>query len=753
MMTPENGLADVIAGAVSAPPAPAMMGNDIGLDDEGHMISRKDPEPHEARRVLVKKIIADVKSDKKFWEKRFKMVKEDAKFAAGIQWQGSRTIDNGDKYTANVVLRHINGKVAALYAKNPKAIASRKQRMEYAIWDGSQTTLMQAQEAIATTSQAGLPLDPQTMALVMDIASGMANKARVDRIARTLELVYKHYQDNQVVPLKRSMKSLVRRVVTVGFGWCKLDFQREMEKKPDVTAKIADLTERMAVINRLSADLHDGEFHETDGEAEELRQALKRLQAEEEVLVSEGLTFLFPAATSIIPDKRTRSLEGFLGADWVTEEFLLTTDEVKEIYGVDLGKNFTNYSDAGVAIGRSSIPSTKNGEDRTPERCMVWITSNVKTGLVYTTCDGHADFLEEPRGPTVKLDRFWQIFPLTFNDTEASEDCTDGTDVFPPSDVRLVMSIQREYNRSRNGLREHRKANRPKTAVGAGQLTDDDKAKLSSHPAHAVLELQGIAPGQKVDDVLQTVKPAPIDPSIYDTNFLMEDFMRVVGSQEANIGGTSGSTATEASIAEGSRVSALSSNTDDLDDFLTLLARCGGQVLLAELSAQKATEIAGVGAAWPELTMQEIANEILLEIVAGSSGRPNKDKEIASLERLAPFMLQIPGIPPEWLFRQFVMRLDDKVDPEEAFTAGTPSIQAINALMAKAGQGAGAGAQTPNGGGAAPTGDGNTAPAQQGGQGAQNAPAAPTATGKPMVSGSQPNVDGRLGGGAPFVSA
>lgn len=767
MMNDQNGLADVIAATAAggdpgmqAMQAPAMQPPQSG---DGKMIDRTDPDPHDARKHLVARIIEDVKADKVHWGPRFKMVPQDARFASGIQWDGAKDMNNGGRYIANVVLRHINGKVAALYAKNPKAVATRRKRLEYAIWDGSKAMLDSAQQQMMLSGQTGVPPDPQTMALIQDIAAGMAEKARLDRIARTLEVVHDHQQNNQIVPFKRSMKALVRRVVTVGWAWVKIDYKRELGgKSPDVQSKIADITERLATIERMSADLHDGEFAHDDAEAEKLRLALKQLQSEPDVLVSEGLVYSFPAPTSIIPDKRCSQLQGFVGADWVTEEFLLTPDEVKEIYKVDLGKNYTRYNENGIERGKVSVPSSgPRKETERDDRCMVWVTSNAKEGLVYTTCDGYQDFLEEPRGPSVKLDRFWQIFPLTFNDAEPAEGCADGTDVFPPSDVRMLMPIQKEYNRSRNGLREHRKANRPKTGVAQGMLSDDDKGKLASHPANAVIELMGLQPGQKVEDLLQPIKGAPIDAALYDTNFLMEDMMRVVGSQEANIGGTSGATATESSIAEGSRVSALSSNTDDLDDMLTELARAAGQILLMELSVEKAKEIAGPGAAWPELTRQELANEVLLEIVAGSSGRPNKDKEVASLERLLPFMLQIQGIAPTWLLKQIVNRLDDRIDPEDAMLSGMPSIQALNALAAKAAQagamgggaGGGAGGQTPNGGGAAPTGDGTTAPAQQGAQGAQNAPAAPSAGGMPMSAGAQPNVDGRLGGAAPFITA
>ena len=724
-------------------------------EGQGNIINRDIPEPHEARANLVKKWADRVLADKKHFEDKFKRVREDMRFAYGIQWDGAKDTDNDGRYTANIVLRHANQKVAALYAKNPKAIARRRKRLEYGVWDGNTATLEMAMMQAQNAMMGGGIVDQATMGLLADIAKAQEQKKLVDKIGKTLELVYAHYQDNQPVPFKTSMKKLVRRATIAGWAWVKLDFIRTFEQQPDVRAKISDITERLAAIERLNADLNDGEISTTDAEAEQLRLSLQALQAEPEILAQEGLTWHFPSPTAIIPDKKCVQLQGFVGADWVTEEFLLTPEQVKETYGVDLGDRYTQYID-----DKSGVPKQAPGSGTTDRenggKCMVWEIYSSADGLVYTVCDGYPDFLREPHAPNVKLERFYPFFLLAFNDVDSE------IDIFPPSDTSLLRPMQKEYNRSRNGLREHRKANRPKYATPANLLSDDDKRKLQNHPANALLELQGLAPGQKVDDLLQAVKPAPIDPALYDTGFVMEDIYRVVGSQEANMGGASGATATETSIAEGSRVTGLSSNTDDLDDLLTDMARAGGQVLLMELSPEKAAEIAGPGATWPNMSRAEIAQELLLEVQAGSSGRPNRDKDVAILERLLPFMLQVPKVNPEWLLKQMVERIDDRIEIEDAILSGMPSITALNALAAKAAQpggdpaagGApgGSGAVTPNGGGAS-AGQGPNDPALQGGQGAMNAPAAPAANGAPMPIGAPPNTDGRLGGASPYPSA
>jgi hypothetical protein len=270
--------------------------------------------------------------------------------------------------------------------------------------------------------------------------------------------------------------------------------------------------------------------------------------------------------------------------------------------------------------------------------------------------------------------------------------------------VALLYHMQQEHNVSRQRLREHRDANRPKHATSKGKLDEEDKAKLSGSCAHEVVELNGMAPGDKIENILQAVPHNPIDPNLYEVNSTFEDMLRVGGSQEANLGGTAGATATESSIAEASRMSSIGSNVDDLDDFLTELAKSASHVLLYELSLETVQEIAGPGAVWPEWSKDEIARDLWLEIRAGSSGKPNKAQEIQNFERLAPFLLQTPGVSPRWFFGQAVERLDDRLDITDAYLDGLPSMTALN------------GAPQPG------TGNPATDPRQQGARGQNNAP-------------------------------
>jgi hypothetical protein len=214
---------------------------------------------------------------------------------------------------------------------------------------------------------------------------------------------------------------------------------------------------------------------------------------------------------------------------------------------------------------------------------------------------------------------------------------------------------------------------------------------------------------------VQAVPVPGVDPNLYETGQIFTDIQLVVGSSEATFGGTAQATATESAIAANSLASDDQASVDDLDSFLTVLARSSGQVLLKEMSQEKVMAVVGPGALWPQMSLADIANELYLEVEAGSSGKPNQATEVNNFKELAPLLMQIPGITPYWLAKEAVKRLDDRIDLTEALSAGMPSIVTQNRM----GMG-GPQQQLPP-----PGGDGTEAPADQGAQGAANGPPAP----------------------------
>jgi hypothetical protein len=655
-------------------------------------IARGEPEVAPERAAQVKKWLGDIKKAEKKYEPRFKQMRENMRIArtgAVDKW------DSKTFYTVPIIGRHINQAVASLYAKNPRVAVKRKERLLSTVWDGTVQSLQMAMQALAMN-----PMDMASAQVLADAQQAKMHQQMLDKVCKTAELVLGYYWNEPALSFKEQLRAAIRRAKVCGVAYIELNFQRQMEPAHERTGDFSPHQQQIQHFEANLGDYVDGKLNDNDPRVDELATQLSKMQNDPEVIVREGPLYDFPSATNVIPDPKFRSLKGFVGCDWLATKRLMSPAKVKEIYKVDISEQFSAYKPDGTDVTDRSYVEGEESKER--GMACVYEVQDKATGTYFTVCDGYKDYLKEPTAPVPAIERFWKTYTLVFNEAEVE----DGEDRFPPGDPELLRHAQRDYNTSRQGLREHRRANRPKYFSRRGTLEQQDKDNLAEAEANAIIEVNS-ADGPP-SSVLEAWKPVPIDPGVYDTTPYMEDVLRGVGSQEANVGGTSGDTATESSIAEGSRLLAIQAQVEELDEMMTELARGTLQALMLELDPMTVQEVAGPGAVWPELTKDQIYKEIDVEVKAGSSGRPNRAAELASMERALPFLIQIPGINPMALARKYSELLDISVD--ELVIEGMPSIQAINSMAGKAMAGAQA------------TGDPRSDPNQQGGEGQDNAP-------------------------------
>jgi len=657
--------------------------------DAGSGVVREVPDVEPGRAALVSQWTKRIKHAKGTHRGVFERMRKDMRYArsgAADEWVAA------GNYVANITQRHINQAVATLYAKNPKAVAKRRPRLEFKVWDGDPQSYQMAVQTVMAN-----PMEPNAIAVVMEVEQARQRRVMLTRMGKTLEIAFNYYLDEQDPPFKLSMKQLVRRTKVCGVGFLELGFQRLFEQRPEISAQITDATDQLATMQRLIQDMSDGELVRDDPGVAELQATVDALKEQENVIAREGPVFGFPRSTEIVVDPACTNIASFAGARWIAREYMMQPSRIQEVYNVDIkGQSYTEYK----ADPRDyAIDTELDGRDKQSRGPVcVWQVQDKATGTCFAIADGYPDFLKSPAAPDVLIERFFTIFTLVFNDIE------DEKEIYPPSDVFNMRHMQDELNRSRQGLREHRHANRPAYAATRGKLEDEDKKNLASRPANAIIELNSLGVGEKIEDVFQPIKPVGIDPNMYETNMVFEDVLRVVGTQEAVLGATSsGGSATEAAIGEGARVSTVSSDVDDLDEFLGEVAKSTSQLMLLEIDAQTIEQIVGVGAVWPQLSRDDIVKEVYLSVKAGSSGRPNRAAELANLERGMPFILQLPGLNPTPLAKHYLELLD--IDAEEAVAEGLPSIIALNSMMGRQAQ--------------ASTGDPATDPGQQGGRGGE----------------------------------
>lgn len=699
--------ADVVAAAAANPDqAPRMMRRDI-------------PAPNQARAALVKEMHADIDASKQRWAKDFERMKENLRL---LRLGANQAWADAGLYRANIIQEHVNSRTARLYARNPVLRVERRASMDFQMWDGSAATLQAA---------AMDPANPASAAIVQDAMQGGMRRRMMDGVARSLQLVAKHQIQQVRPPFKQSMKRSVARTLSMGVSFVELGYERHMQPHPDTMANTSNMEVRLAHIERLLADIHDPEAVAATPEAreaEELRLAIENMKNQATVVTDEGLRFDFPAAMSIIPDRGLVDLRGFLGCDRVTREYIWTVDQVKEMFGVDVRTSGTMYYSDDTKAWPTALTPAREGEalGETKKVC-VWQTYNRKDGLVYWGVKGYPDFLAEPAEPPVKLARFWPWFALVFTQADAIPD-DDVVTPYPVSDVERIAHMQDEYNRSRQGLRDHRIAARPKAVTPRGKLQDADKTNLLTGDAHSLIELEGMQPNEKIDDVVQWMKHPGIDPGMYDTTPQFQDIGRVVGAQGADMGSVSGATATEVSRAANSADAVAESYVDDLNTFLSELFVEAGRVLLMEMDEATVKKVAGPGAQWPAIPTEDLFDGLYLDIQAGTAGRPNRMADLQALQMVTPTLLQIPGVNPSWLAKEMIKRLDDNIDPADAILEGIPSIMAMAKMAGGMGPGGPAGpGDAPDKGpsdGAAKT-EGAAAGGDNGQGGAMNTPAAP----------------------------
>lgn len=674
-------------------------------------VLREPPKVDESRRRLVMNWQQEIRKDKEFFKDDWKRMREDmqyALFGATQDWVKS------DNYTVPIINRHINLTVAALYAKNPKAQAKRKKKLRFTAWDGTKESAMAAFQMLQMAAQQGMPADPTSQAIIQEIQEAKQYDQMIDKLGKTLEILFEYYTGESNPNFKQEMKQCVRRAKTCGVAYIALGFQRVLEESPEIVRQIDDMNQQISLIETKLQDQIDGVIGEGDPELDELKSMMEDLQNAKMIISREGLTFNFPKSLNVIPHRACKQLRGFVGADYITHEFDLTPEQIEQVYKVDVRDCYKAYRNgqpvtAGVETSSGQTDTEMTDYDRGSSdtsransrggTARVWAVQSRRTGQIFTLVEGWPDFVEAPAAPELQVNGFYTIFPLTFNDVE------DEKAIFPMSDVHYLKHPQREYNNSRQGLREHRVANRPKYFTRKGAMEDDEKDTLRTAPAHSVFEMN-VLEGD-INQVIQAHKPVPIDPSLYDTGAIMKDIMFGVGTQEPNMGNTGDSTATASSISENSRNTTLASNVDDLDEFLSDIARASGQILLMNVDETTAKKVAGPGSVWPQLDPTQITEELFLNVKAGSSGRPNKAAELANMERGMPYLIQLGGVKGEVLARRYADLLE--IDEEDLIVEGLPSITAINAMAAKSAT------MQPG------TGDPATDPNQQGGQGGQNA--------------------------------
>ena len=612
----------------------------------------------------------------------FERMEENGAFVSGRQWPGQKKIQTKD-YVANVILKVIKGMEAALYARNPKVSATKRKRLDFEIWDEKIESL---QAAVAATMHAVPAMTPeqdlqnqkikqQAQALLKDVEIGKKFQQTVDKVAATLEIVDQWMIDNIEPDFVKQMKQLVFRALVCCVGYVEQDWQRQYEHafgSTETESSIGGMAKKAQHI----IDQHDEKKIKSDSkEMVDLHAAaLSIVQSalnDDQNNVHERICLSFPQSTSIIPDPDCTNIDGWVGADWISHEYITPVDKVNEYFELT-GEDALKMEGGTKIYDASGEPSDKQGnppaeaDQNKKPRCAlrhVWVKS---TKSEFWIVDGHKKFIKKPAPIWPETNQLWPIHALVFNNVESNESEKNKVSIFPPSHVDMLKSAQVEWNKARDNLSAQRDQNVPFYGVNAGKLPESDMKKLQDHKRGEVIPFKGLAENQSISDVVKSFQHEKIDPAAYDVAPMLQDLLYVTTGEQSAPGKKE--SATSASIQEHARNAVLSSEVANLDSLLSVLARQRSEILLGELTPENAKRIAGRGAAWPSepKERQEFIQAMYLDVKAASSGRPNQALRVANMEKVGPLMLQA-GANPKAMVRALVHALDETMDEEEFF--------------------------------------------------------------------------------------
>lgn len=464
-----------------------------------------------------------------------------------------------------------------------------------------------------------------------------ARYQQVKKFAQTMEVVLQRMfvLDTQ---LKKRMRGALYSVMDTGDGWLKMIYQRDYPSDPLLKQRIHDSQDNLARIERLINETREVDSSkDLEAQRDELKVMLDAMQKQVEVVVSEGLVIDRILTDDILVLDRTLiDFDAYVQADAIDHMVWMTKDEYVEITGRPLPENNgpniyheRKHHDDKRNTGSSAGVKKPGGIELV---CVheVW---HLRTNTVYTFADGAKEWAREPYQPERMGERWYPFFRLGWN-------LQDGTHEAIP-DVTLQRDLQDEYNASRTQWKAAREGSKPLRIIrGNGSLTEQDVKNIQNAKADEYVVVDGRADTPLSNDIAQLDSYA-VDMAVYDTNPIRGDMELVAGRGDAAAGGVvEAKTATEAEIQQAGLMSRSEYRRDVTEDLITEMATCAAQMLLQEMTVPQIQFIAGQDAVWPQMAKMEVFALINIEVRAGSTGKPNQQKEREQWTQLHPMLAQ-----------------------------------------------------------------------------------------------------------------
>ena len=552
---------------------------------------------------LLKKMGERVDASERKWNKQFKKIKRNRKYMEGLV-DGDGGYDEA-KAMANLVFATTQGLLPHYFAKNPE---------------------VQVQPAQHVNPRAD-------------------SYELTGRFARTIELTLNRVMDES--KLKERAKAMIRSILSSGVGWIKVSYQRDIYEDPIIKGRLEDMNKTVGELQMRLQRVQEGEEDpdELKIQEEEAVQIVGSLQKQLEVIRAEGLVIDNIPVECMRMDPGVRTIEEYQLAGWIAFYTYMTPEKVMATYNLSkeevekhtfYGYQVIDEHDPRPSIAGDDERSRKQKGDFYGSLLRVWELYDKDVNTVYTWADGGEQWLKPPQHPDPIGERFYPFFMLGFN-------WIDGVD-WPLSDVDLLRNLQDEYQNTRLQQAKHRELAKPMWAGDRDRVTRQDIEAFSMGDIGEVVLVS--AGGQPVNQVFTPAVHPPFNPQIYDTNQIRSDMEWVSGLGDAMRGSVQrAKTATEANIVREGLGDRVGEKQDTTESFLTELSRYIIQVLMQELPPELVQRFAGPEAIWPQTDEKwSLYNQIEIEVKGGSTGKPDKMKEMELWSGIYPEIRETMGM-------------------------------------------------------------------------------------------------------------
>ena len=557
-----------------------------------------------------------IASAKEHWSKFHRRVKHNRNLVSGFDWQADPTGRDFNKLRANLINGTINTLVPSVYAKNPE-----------------------------------ISITPRFKADNLGL------------FCKTLELVTNTSLEE--AKLKIRAKSTIRGAMTASFALVKVMYQRDTRQDPIIKGRINDSQDNILEIEKLLCEIDDpAQCGELALKKSELENLIESLNQQVEVVAAEGIVIDRVLTDNILIDPTICEFWDYPDADWICQLAPMKKRHAEAMYKLKLDKA-TLYNPNGRSNENRLASGNKNSsEDSQIVILEIWDKTKQ---TVYTIAEGCDFWLRDPYSPMKAGERWYLFFLLPFQ-------TVDGQFV-SPSIVDLTEKLQEEHNKSRDSFNEHRDLCLPGW-IASGDISEKSIKRYTDQRLGEITILD--IDGRPLNQVITPRTHPPIDPIVYDTSNVRQDWEMVTGLQDAARSTVvQPKTATEASILQQALSGRIAEFRDQIEDWLQEIATYTAQILIQELTTAQVERIAGPDSDWPELTKDEVFNMVNVRIRAGTTSAPDKFEQQEAWSMVLPIVqnlttqimqLNASGMdtePLKSLMRETIARFDEKLDVEK----------------------------------------------------------------------------------------